>query len=73
MKTKSVKDFKAGEQVTRTSEYDENVPVLTFERLTDDKELAICSDQNGCGWFFELDEEYYPIYFSSLDGMPYRE
>lgn len=72
MKTKAVKDFKPGEQFTLTPAYDENVPVLAFEKLTDDNELAVCRDQNGCGWFFEPDEKYYPIYFSSLDGMPYR-
>ena len=73
MKTKAIKDFKFGEMFTFTPEYNEKVPVFAFERLTDDGELAVCRDQNECGRFFELDEEYYPIYFSSLDGTPYRE
>lgn len=73
MKTKALKDFKTGEQFTLTGIYNENTLVYTFEKLTNDKELAVCKDQNGCGKYFGLEEEYYPIYFSSLDGMPYRD
>ena len=69
---KQVKDIADGEMFTETGLYNPTCTRVYYVEKALDNGLILCRDTTGWGRCFEATDIVYPLYFSSLDGQPYR-